>query len=296
MMNMKKIVRVILAFSLIGIFVGIGSVRGAYQVDIGDIYTYDIVESEISFIYGAISGSGGGYQVSDGHFQSGTSVTVEITDVDVDYVSVEIAGGTKTEDVTVSSSMYDMMSYIALYLVWVQDEIDSIDPSDAEHGVGLMDFWVADTDYVEAGLGFFTSGSFTSSISEIPNFTANEQGAKVETSGSSIIFDWILSGSIVDAGTNTDYSGTALYKIAFDTTTGVLQGYHFIIGMDGLWEGKMFTIHLSQKVEKAGCNLPDFVFGNKTGFISEHGWQITFVAITGLSLIILIFIRRKKKQ
>ena len=300
---MKNKWRIIVVFCFVGLLLtSISISKGAYQVNVGDIFTYDIVEGQVSYTYGASSGTGNGYPIDDQHFLAGTQVDVNITDVETSFVNIDVIAGPKTEGVACDDWMFEMMVYLVYYPLEVPYELMYLEPADIQDGLSLMDFWIADPAELNSNLGTITSISYPDVFSTIVSLDIIQHESQIVTDGSIITLDWIFNVKVTNSTQDTDYTGSCLFKITYNTTTGVLQGYNYDFKMSGRYNGTDCEMTIKQQVEIEGYDLPDFQYTvsdtNGLGgfvdfftnelFLGLKGWHVVVIAVGVLVLITVI--------
>ena len=114
-----------------------------------------------------------------------------------------------------------------------------------------------------------------------------------DESGVVAVFDWIFDGTITYATPyNFEIEGVERLKIAFDTSTGVMQGYRLELDHKGVIEGQNFEMKLNQEVTINGYTLPAFYYDKPAG-LPGFEW---YLSITAFSTIIIVSVIIKKKR
>ncbi|MBD3191175.1 MAG: hypothetical protein GF308_11045 [Candidatus Heimdallarchaeota archaeon] len=297
---MKKLFKTFIPIALISILLCTTLVRGDYQVSVGSIYTYDVNTSNWSLKFGSNSADGQGYPIEDGSFQEGTNFDVEVTAVNP-TVNVDWTMSKGTKEETGSSTGFDYLGIIlyCFYPLLLASGISSgWNATEVEMGPEIITMFFFDT-AEDVSFEFFRMLSNTtgmsSALTESEYSNLERMEGHFDESGSVAVFDWVIEGQIVDSSVNTDLEGSELFQIAYDKSTGVLQGYHIKIDFKGSVEGSVTEMELEQKVEITGYNLPAFYYGAGGGLIPGFEWFIGIFSLSCLAVPIIIIRKRKQK-
>lgn len=288
---------------LIGLLLCPALVQGAFQVSEGQTFTYTVKTSNWRLKYGTTSGSGSGYRtglVEGSSHEEGTSFTVEVTSViPGSKVYWDLTAGTETTSgsnggIDWSKNLEDLLFQPFSIAFSISSHLAAVDMGPYLE----KDFFFDTADDVT--FDFFRTLADPSSMASYTTasgFAINQMEGHFDESGSVAIFDWILDGTIVwTLVTNIVLEGTERFKIAFDKTTGVLQGYRIELDhFNGTVDGQATEIELKQEVNLAGYRLPGFHFKKAGGFIPGFEWFIPMTAI-GTIAIIAVIIRKLKEK
>ncbi|MCF2143750.1 MAG: hypothetical protein K9W42_08635 [Candidatus Heimdallarchaeota archaeon] len=284
---MKKGLKIFFPIFFIAILLGTTTVRGDYNVAVGNTFNYDVVKSSWNITFGTNTSQGTGFNFKDVKYPVGTQFTVEVTAVSpASSVSWDMTVGTETESGT--NTLLDVIGIaISLFLpvflaggvsgTWNQTEIDLgpeiwslffLEP------VSFSDFFymLSNETYV------------TESMSDT-HFEFNNVYGAFDNSSTIAIFEWHFDITYTD--TDADYGGTYTFKIAFDKNTGQVKGQYFAFDYAGTIEGNTFNYKYTQLVEDENYNMPG------VGFIPGFEWFITLPVLVLLGSIAVIVRRRK---
>jgi hypothetical protein len=275
-------------------------IHGDYQVTVGQTFTYTVNRSHWQVKLGDDSGSASKFVFGLNNEPEGTSLSVEVTDVvPSSYIDYNVTIGSyvypMTADDTDLLAIQQMLYYIAFLGVifvgpWSQAYVDM---GPTTHTTIFFDTSVNPTyEFFRQ----FANSTFLTSFFSNTAFGFSQMEGNFDESGANAIFDWIIVGSIDNLYTAFPFvvDGYLLFKVAFDKTTGVEQGYRLELDYSGTNDGRDFEIYLIQEVTLDGYNLPDFYFDNPGGAIPGFEW---FVSIFALNTIVItsVIIRKRKK-
>lgn len=297
---MKKIIKTVLPIAIISILLCTTLVRGDFQVTAGSNYSFDVITSTWSIKFGPDSAEGTGYPIEDGTFQEGTDFNVEVDAVDP-ALSVDWTMSKGTKEETGSNTAFDYIGIIlyCFYPLLIASGISSSwNVTEVEMGppvITMFFFDPAEDVSMEFFRGLANTSAMSTMLTESEYTNLERMEGHFDESGSVAVFDWVIEGQIADESVNTDLEGSELFQIAFDKSTGVLQGYHIKIDFTGSVEGSVTEMKLNQKVEVTGYDLPAFYYGAGGGLIPGFEWFIGIISLSVLAVPILIIRKRRQK-
>jgi len=272
-------------------------VHGVYQVTIGETFTYTVNNSYWNIKYGAVGSTVSKCRIFLDSVPVGTSFGVEVTDViTFEEVSWNLTLGTNIYSwrnnpgdlgdlnvllFNVRSQAFNIATF------WSQENSDMgptarflffIDTAD----LPMFDFFRSLTDPL----------GITDFINTNDDFTQIE--GYFDESGSVAVFDWVTKGSC-DYTTPFDVhiEGSERFKIAFDKTTGVLQGYRIELNSEGTIEGQDYEMQMNQEITLDDYTIPAFYFDDPNGLLPGFDWFISILAISTLIFTSVIIRKRK---
>ncbi|MHA1121736.1 MAG: choice-of-anchor S family protein [Candidatus Heimdallarchaeota archaeon] len=280
---MKKIIKIGLPFLLVIVMLAPTMTKSAYNVAVGNSFTFDVVKSSWGITQGTNSSTGKGFEFEDVKYPEKTQFTIEVTAASASQVDWDWTVG--TEVVAGHNDASDMFG-LALFLfyplfstssgTWNQTEADMglpvllpvffVDP------VALSDL------YLEMSNDTYISTAFTDSEFIITNI-----GGTFDNTSTIAVFEWHLDMTLTVATDNINYGGTFTYIFAFDKTTGAVQGYYLSMDYSGTIDSIAVSNKFEQRVEQVGYNLPG------VGFIPGFEWFLVipaFALLVGLPIII----------
>jgi len=293
---MKKI-NILIPIFVIVLFPSTTLVQGDYQVSIGETFTYNVNTSNWSIKLGGNSSSVSKCLIVLDSYDEGTSFTVEVTDVVPDTsVSWNLTVGSfvfayqndDTDLLQLGSLLLHIVEHAVVYATtWSQETVD--------FGPTVHFYFFFDTaDAILDHFRFYANSSYWSPIAADPRHTFTQIDGNFDESGTVAIFDWIVDGTL---NYTTPYNflleGYERFKIAFDKTTGVMQGYRLELDYDGVIEGQNFEMKLNQEVTINGYALPAFYYDKPAGLPGFERY-LSFAAFSAI-LIVSIVIRKRRK-
>ena len=290
---MKKAIKITLAILFASLFIGMSYIRADFNCTVGTVNTYEVNDSEWDFSVGPNSSSGTGFQFDDANFAEGTQFTAEVTSASASAVGYTQAAGTHTKSYT--TSPFDFLGIVLymLYPLLLASIVSATwDQAEMDLGPGLVAPAFIEPQY--ANLIFYNLSQDAIASSELSTddeWTFTAFGGTFDNSSDVAVFQWSLDGSYVNSTTNTDFSGTYSYDIAYDQTTGELMGARVDLDYSGTVGGTILDLDMLQEFEMLGYNLPGG--GLLGGFIPGFEW---FIAIPALALVGLISIAIKRRK
>ncbi|NHK30932.1 MAG: hypothetical protein FK730_06235 [Asgard group archaeon] len=228
--------------------------QSAFNVTVGEVFTYEVVKSEQDITWGVDSGQGSGLMFGGNPFPVGITFTIEALTTSATSVQweIDIDGNTATNTDTASKTA-DMALFLFLpYLYY--GGIGSWDQAEVEMGPPLM-----------LGFFFFEPVAFLSlfqnyhdtitGLTPMSYWSFDDVNANFDTSEDIAVFDWVFNTMYNDTGCNMLFHGTFYFKVAYDQTTGVLKGYDMDFDYSGHVGSNVLSLSVSQIIEQAGFNL-----------------------------------------
>lgn len=295
MRKSKIIIPIIIAVLILNTTV----VQGDYSVTVGQTFTYNVNTSNWSIKLGSNSGSASKCRIFLDSYDEGTSFTVNVTDVvPTDSVSWNLTVG--STDYEWQNDDFDLMEITLLlfkilpYAVsfantWAQDAVDS--------GPTIQTFFFFDLaeDVTFDHFRFLANSTFWSlGAASDTRLSFTQADGNFDESGVVAVFDWIFDGTITYATPyNFEIEGVERFKIAFDTSTGVMQGYRLELDHKGVIEGQNFEMKLNQEVTINGYTLPAFYYDKPAG-LPGFEWYLSISAFSAI-LIVSVILKKKRK-
>lgn len=293
---MKKI-KILIPITVIVLILSTTVVQGDYQVSIGETFTYNVNTSNWSIKLGGNSSSVSKCLIVLYSYDEGTSFTVEVTDVVPDIsVSWNLTVGSfvfayqndDTDLFQLGSLLLHIVGQAVVYAtIWSQETVD-LGPS--VH----YDFFFNTAHAILDHFRFYANSSYWSPIAADPRHTFTQIDGNFDESGAVAIFDWIVDGTLnYTSPYNFLLDGYERFKIAFDKTTGVMQGYRLELDYDGVIEGQNFEMKLNQEVTINGYTLPTFYYDKPAG-LPGFEWYLSITAFSAI-LIVSVILKKKRK-
>ena len=272
-------------------------VNGDYQVSIGETFTYTVNNSYWNMQLGSNSCTVSSCQLFSESVSVGTSFDVEVTNVSQ---SIEVCW-----NLTLGTNIYSshnsfgdlghilgMLFYTRSFAFsfasgWIQELVDS-----GPQAHLLFFFNTADTVIFD----FFRDLADPLEVTDFinPNDDYKQIEGHFDESGSVAVFDWVTKGSHdYTTPSNIQVEGSERFKIAFDKTTGVMQGYRLEFTSEGTVEGQDFEMQMNQELTLEGYTLPAFYFDAPNGLLPGFTWFISTLAISTLIFTSVIIRKRR---
>lgn len=298
---MKKALKIIIQLAIMGLLISTQFANATFGVEVGNIYTFDIIKSNISIAIGANSGSSSGYEVDDHAFAEGTQVDVEVTAINPLDVEYEVQAGSYYE--TEYSGSIDLgftvfepnfLPYIHFLEVdqpWRYTEVEKpISPLLIPFVENEITTWQT---YIDLATDLQTAPPISTDA-----LGAIGINATYSDTVSTFLFELYMGETIqVNDTIITDYYeiNAALvhhFQFAYDKATGVMLGMRMEGSVIGTSNGTAVSWQYNQHTEKVGYNLPGYEFGGG-GFIPGFEWFIAIPALAFIGMIAVIVRRRK---
>ncbi len=288
---MKKGIQILLPMVVMAILFGATMTQAAYGVSVGNIFTYDVVESNWDVTVGPDSSSGTGWNFLDVLRTVGSQFDVEVTAVDASGVDWEIQLGIDMD--VGSNSAFDglgLLILLVLPLLFTDDSPLTLDTGEADLGPGLTELFFVDVETFSDVFYEMANTDIETDLSdEDPAINIDQAGGIFDNDTSIAVFEWHLDYTYVNASIDSNLSGTYVWQYAFDKSDGHMKGYYHMIDYSGTLAGVDFNYNLEQKVEEAGYNLPNVAAGILPGF----EWFIVIPVVAILGGITIIKKKRK---
>ena len=272
---------------LVVILIAPAMTKGAYNVAVGNTFTFEAVKSNWSLSRGTNSSTGSGFDFEDVKYPEKTKFTVEVTAASASDVDWNWTVGTET--VSGQNDALDLLGF-AIYMFyplflsisgyWNQTEADMGPPI-------LLPVFFVDPIVFSDFFYELSNETFVSSVFSSSEFIMTNVGGTFDNSSDVAVFEWHLDMTITIATENIDYSGTYTLIFAFDKTTGATKGFYIDLDYSGTIDSISTSHSIEQRVELEGYNLPG------VGFIPGFEWFIALPALAILSSIAVIVRKRK---
>ncbi|MHA1156108.1 MAG: choice-of-anchor S family protein [Candidatus Heimdallarchaeota archaeon] len=290
---MKKLLKITLAILFASLFIGMSFAKADFTVTVGTVNTYDVNSAEWDFAVGADSSSGTGYEFEDQKFSEGTQFTVTVDAVTASQVDYTVNVGAKSDTGVANSFALLGIVFLMFYpILFAGGTMGTWNQTEADLGPSLMEIFFLEPEDSNEFFYEMANTTFVSSVFTDTEWTYDSIGGTFENDTDIAIFTWTLNAQYEIVASNTDFSGTYSFVIAYDQTTGEVMGYRIDLDYSGTAEGAVLDIQLLQEVEMLGYNLPaGGLF--PSGFIGIE----LYIAIPALALIGLLgVVVRKRKQ
>jgi len=285
--DLKKAMKVGIPFLLVLVMLAPTMTKAAYNVAVGNSFTFEVVKSNWDITSGTNSSTGKGFEFEDVKYLEKEQFTIEVTAATAAQVDWDWTVGTET--VSGYNDDWDLFG-IALFLfypmfsmlggTWNQTAADMGPP------VLLPVFFVDPVVFSE----FFyerSNDTYVSTVFTDSEFIMNNIGGTFDNSSDIAVFEWHLDMTITVATDGINYSGTYTLIFAFDKITGATKGFYLDMDYSGTVDSISTTHILQQRVEQVGYNLPG------VGFIPGFEWFVAFPALAILGTIAAIVRKRK---
>lgn len=287
---MNKKLKLIIFILLSTLIVNVNFVRGDFDVLPGTTYTYEVVKSNWSLTDGPNSGTGNGLRVGGNSYPIGTHIEIEVlstTLTSVDY-QLDINGNTALN--TDSDSETAKLNSFLFYPYQLYGGVGVWDQLEIEMGPHyIFEFFFLEPD----AFGFLFNLLNTYFDTQTPSmfWTFDQVGGNYDTDNSVVVFDWMLNTELNDTGCNIYFKGTYYAKIAFDVTTGVLQGVRMQLDYSGSYSGNPLSYDIEQLIKLTSYDLDDFLYSTE-----PTGYQFLFVLPIFFFSSLFLYVKKKQKK
>ncbi|NHJ46780.1 MAG: hypothetical protein FK733_03230 [Asgard group archaeon] len=299
---MKKALKIIIPLAIMGLLISTQFGSATFGVEVGNIFTYDVIKNNFSVTVGANSGTSTGYEVDDQPFAEGTQVDVEVTAVNPLDVEYELQAGSYYETEysgsiglglnVIISLLVPFLAIMAVDQPWNQTAIE-------EKGSPLLIPFVENETttwqtYIDMATDLQTSPPISTASLGVIGINATYSDTV-----STFVFELYMSGSIQinDTLISNYYEVTSTlehhYQFAYNKADGVMLGMRMEGSVSGTANGTAVSWEYSQHTEKVGYNLPGYTFGGGGGFIPGFEWFIAIPALAFIGIIAVVIRKRK---
>ncbi|MCF2144160.1 MAG: hypothetical protein K9W42_10700 [Candidatus Heimdallarchaeota archaeon] len=304
---MKKSWKILLPVLTLGLLIGAKAVSADYTVKVGDIFYYDIIRSEQSISIGINSVSNDTFRLGGHYFPEGTTVTLNITEVDplgVDYNMS--ADGYSTVKVILETDKTKLETYVLRPLTLLEEVcLTSWNQTtfNKKHlGALLLPFlkpdnatWETWKDYAYEiyNNGIFLTETFHGDLTVDATYT---------NTSDVFLFEFIMRGQLSDtlsaSGVQAvvDVTITHKYQFAYEPATGIMLGIRMEGSISGTTNGTLLNIEYSYHTEKQGYNLPNYQLDKATWPLAGYTMGVAFVTITFIVATIVVLKKYTKSS
>ncbi|HUT80334.1 MAG TPA: choice-of-anchor S family protein [Candidatus Bathyarchaeia archaeon] len=270
-------------------------VNADYQVTVGQIFDYDILDASVKFTMDGSSASSNGFTLGDQAFTNGSQISVEVLSVIANLeIQWNVSCGSAFENGTSTlSTDFPAFLFMLFYPLPLYDLFGLMTFSQANsfiaYGLGLilLPFW--DPSYFGNLYDFVSESAISGYSLEDPYKDTTFQGSYSITGGV-MTFEWFMGGLMDFSDDDVQpakYNFNHQMKMVYDLATGVLQGFRMESFIDGKNNGKDIILELGYLCEIEGYNMPDFNF-TPLVFAPGFEWFITLSALGVLAIPIVI--------
>jgi len=260
--------------------------KGAYNVAVGNTFTYEAVKTNWDIQLGTDTSTGTGFSIDETHYTDKTQFTVEVTAADATSVDWDLVIGTDTiagfnfglDGLYFALAIF-MPLFYSLPTTWNQTEMDL--------GPSLVPVFFIDVESMSEFFYGMSNDTYVSSVFSDPEWAIANVGGTFDNSTNIAVFEWHLDMTWTDAVSGHNYGGTFTFIFAFDRTTGQMKGFYQDLDYSGQVDFTVQNVQFTQRFEEVGYNLPG------VGFIPGFEW---FMVIPAFALIIGLPIILKKRK
>lgn len=286
MKDLKKIVKIGIPILLVFVILAPTMTKAAYNVAVGNIFTYEGVKNNWDITVGTDTSSGTGFSIDETHYAEKTQFTVEVTAADSTSVNWDLVIGTDTIsgfnfglDGLYFVFVMFMPLFYSLPSTWNQTYMDL--------GPELVPIFFIDPQIMSEFFFEMTNVTYISSVFSDPDWVIASIGGTFDNSSAIAVFDWHFDMTWTDAVSGHNYGGTFSYIYAFDKITGQMKGNYMNLDYTGQVDFTVQNVQLTQRFEEVGYNLPG------VGFIPGFEWFMVIPAFALLAGLPIIIKRRK---
>ncbi len=286
MKDLKKVMKIGIPILLVFVMLAPTMTKAAYNVAVGNTFTYEAVKTDWDITLGTDSSTGTGFSIDETHYADKTQFTVEVTAADSTSVDWDLVIGTDTIagfnfglDGLYFAFVLFLPLFYSLSSTWNQTAMDL--------GPELVPIFFVDAPVMSDFFYGMTNVTYVSSVFSDPEWVIADVGGTFDNSSAIAVFEWHFDMTWTDAVSGHNYGGTFTYIYAFDKTTGQMKGYFIDLNYTGQVDFTVQNIKYSQRIEEVGYNLPG------VGFIPGFEW---FMVIPAFALIIGLPIILKRRK
>ncbi len=281
-MNITQRVIIVIVLASVMISPSIG--KGDFIQTDQTTYIFDVNESKSHPEWGTNSIDVEGYSFEGTSIPVGTQFTISADFEQSREFTMTVGETSRTSICSFPTIMGEICSILFIpYSVTRHPEwmLSNLDQYFGVFGPRILDHFYLDSDTANF-LNDLVTSDFISTFRYSDEWTFTQNNGTFVNNTDIATFRWIENGCYYNTTTNTDFSGRLEYLLAYNQTTGILQGYRIDIDYSGQVEGIDIKYIYLQEVEISGYDLPQY--GN-SNLISGFRWVIfgtvvTFIATT----------------
>jgi len=303
---MKKSLKILWPFLTLSLLLSAQTVMGDYTVKVGDIFYYDIISAEQNITIGVNSVSNTTFRLGGHYFPEGTTVKLNITEVDPLGVDYNIsADGYSQVKVILDADKSKLQTFVLRPFTLLEEVCLTTwdDSTFAKKHLGalLLPFlkpenatWDAWKDYADTihQEGTFLTETFAEGLFVDATYT---------NTTNDFLFEFILRGqystTLSTAGSHAivDVELTHQFQFAYEKATGVMLGIRMEGTISGTTNGTLLSIAYSYHSEQQGYDLPNYRLDNATWPIAGFTFGLTLTAIS-IFVATLVFLQQSKNR
>jgi hypothetical protein len=260
--------------------------RGAYNVAVGNTFSYEAVKINWDIQLGTDSSSGTGFSIDETHYTDKSQFTVEVTAADSVHVDWDLVIGTDT--IAGTNFALDGLYFVfALFMPLFYSLPSTWNQTAMDLGPELVPIFFVDISGMSDFFYELSNDTYVSTAFSDPEWLITNIGGTFDNSTNIAVFEWHFDMTWTDAVSGHNYGGTFTFIFAFDKTTGQMKGFYQDLNYSGQVDFTVQNVKFTQRFEEVGYNLPG------VGFIPGFEWFIVIPALALLAGIPIIIKRRK---
>jgi len=267
---------------------------GDYQVSIGQTFSYDVINAELTISLDDEYFSGNGFELESHFFTQGTSISIEVISFGLDNLIYSITSSSFSENRLADWTFIDENTLSKLLInpmQFIENPLSNI--SLVTKGLGLYFFPFVKTISINDFFQSFANGTHYQLIFYNPKINDLYFDTKIIEASNLIYFNFVITGVINNTSPNYTIDFTHESKITYDTSTGVLQGMWFYSEGSGIFDNQSLEYSFESHTEIENYDLPGFYSFNLT----KNCLILIFVmiALSFIFVLLIISIRIKRK-
>ncbi|MBN1330911.1 MAG: hypothetical protein JXA54_15675 [Candidatus Heimdallarchaeota archaeon] len=250
---MFKQIKILLTMLLIGQVLGVVFIQADNTLTVGNSFTYEVIESEWSFIVGDLETNGDGFRFNDQMFSSSEFIIATVNEIDYNYAEFTIEVGEEF-------GIYSFSQLFAFYFIGLATH-----PFDMLIGAT---YWIINDDplYLELQhMYYFPHNSLEDFFTLLENetfiseeyindeyYTYNNVRGNFDDVNDIVVLTWEFDAQYIDDDHGTNYGGTYGFIIEYDKISGLLQRYRIDFDYSGSYEYYSIDLESHQEIELQG--------------------------------------------
>lgn len=205
---------------------------------------------------------------NDSSIQQGTTIHLNVTEVQSLNVTYELSANDLTENHFIDNETYESQIY-DLLLLPLKFATKEISVNDINRGFTGIDYiLVPKSGNTWDTLDGYDNPLFVAVTKEIFDQFANiyiEAHTEIGQENNSCVFEWFVNGTYFDDIETIDFTFAYNLKIAYDMTTGLLLGMRVDLSFEGFKLDDSLIIVIQSEVEREDYDLANFYLPEGNG-------------------------------
>ncbi|NHJ84860.1 MAG: hypothetical protein FK734_05325 [Asgard group archaeon] len=287
---MKKIHMRFIQLLVIFLCVNLLIVKGDFNLTVGTIYNYEVINSYWDKKVGDQSSSGTGFRYDQTKYPSTTQISTKVTSVNPMDVHYNLSIGMDTYEA------YD--SYLEIVgidllcqhpLLMARSTPDEWNQTREDLGIFLFNIFFTEPSTFGEQLDYISNDTAISTFFTYTEIVDSHIEGYFDDSTDIAVFDWVMNMHYINGSVNTNFQGEQYIKLAYNKNNGYLMGFKWSYNYYGNISGINCSLNWYHQIELVGYDLSEFYF------VSPWVLSIEWFVIIPLVVIFGVFCKYKRK-